>query len=148
MIRSKICHNTTFTWLEHELPSTKSRHIIGAQCRGSYWYRVTVYPYNGYIGSTNLIKRHIMSLTWTMKRIYVNEYAPKHAATQPLHGSNTPARAPNLVTSQNHRRQELKIGPPTPIMLQFGATALQVLVLIHDAQISSFMHNRPQPSTN
>ena len=27
--------------------------ILGAQCRGSYPMRVTVCPYNGYIGGTN-----------------------------------------------------------------------------------------------
>ena len=88
----KTCQNTIFTWLEHELPSSKSRHIIGAQTRGSYLYRVTVYPYNGCIRRTNPIVRHVMSLTWTIKSMLANWYAPKHAATQTLHDSNTRAR--------------------------------------------------------
>ena len=75
------------------------KHILRGLGRGSYPAHVTVYPYNGYIKSTNPIVRHVMSLTWTMKRMRANWHAPKHAATQPLHGSNTRARAPNLVTS-------------------------------------------------
>ena len=50
----KTCSDITFTWLEHARTSTKSRHIIGAQNRGSYWDNVTVYPYNRYITGTNL----------------------------------------------------------------------------------------------
>ena len=73
--------------------------ILRGLRRGSYPAHVTVYPYNGYIKSTNPIVRHVMSLTWTMKRMRANQRTPKHAATQPLHGSNTRARAPNLVTS-------------------------------------------------
>ena len=84
----KTCHNTTFAWLEHELQSSKSRHIIGAQTRGSYLYRVTVYPYNGYIRSTNPIVRHVMSINWTMERTSANQHALKHPATQTLHGLN------------------------------------------------------------
>ena len=60
---------------------------------------VTVYPYNGYIGGANPIVRHVTSLTCTLKRMRANQNAPKHAATQPLHGSTTRARAPHLVTS-------------------------------------------------
>ena len=75
------------------------KHILGGLGRCSYWDRVTVYPYNGYIKSTNPIVRHAMSLTCTMKRILVKYGAPKHANTQPLHGSNTCARAPNLMPS-------------------------------------------------
>ena len=48
------------------------KHILGGISRGSYQYNVTVYPYNGYIESTNPIVRHVMSLTCTMKQIYVN----------------------------------------------------------------------------
>ena len=73
--------------------------ILGAQTMGSYWDNVTVYPYNRHITGTNPIVRHVMSLTWTLKRMRANQCAPKHAATQPLHGSNARARAPNLVTS-------------------------------------------------
>ena len=73
--------------------------ILRGLSRGSYRAHVTVYPYNGYIKSTNPIVRCVMSLTWTMKRMRANQRTPKHAATQPLHGSNMRARAPNLVTS-------------------------------------------------
>ena len=66
--------------------------ILRGLDRGSYPEHVTVYPYNGYIKSTNPIVRHVMSLTWTMKRMRANQRTPKHAATQPLHDSNT--RAP------------------------------------------------------
>ena len=75
------------------------KRIIGGLRTSSYTARVTVYPYNGYIAGTNPIVRHVMSLTWTTKRMRANQHTPKHAATQPLHGSNTRARAPNLVTS-------------------------------------------------
>ena len=73
--------------------------ILRGLGRGSYPAHVTVYPYNGYIKSTNPITQHVMSLTCTLKRMRANQRTPKHAATQPLHGSNTRARAPNLVTS-------------------------------------------------
>ena len=73
--------------------------ILRGLRRGSYPAHVTVYPYNGYIRSTNPIVRHVMSLTWTMKRMRAHQRTPKHAATQPLHGSNTRAPAPNLVAS-------------------------------------------------
>ena len=99
--RPKTCRNTTFTWLERARPSTKSRHIIGAQRRGSYPDNVTVYPYNGYIRGTNPITRHVMSLTCTPTRMHANQHAPKHTITQPLqdlHGSTARARPPNLVT--------------------------------------------------
>ena len=75
------------------------RHILGGLRRSSYSARVTVYPYNGYIESTNPVVRHAMSLTCTIKRILVNRRAPNHAKTQPLHDSNTHARAPNLMPS-------------------------------------------------
>ena len=75
------------------------KHILRGLGMGSYPAHVTVYPYNGYIKSTNPIVRHVISLTWTMKRMRANLHAQKHAATQPLYGSNTRARAPNLVTS-------------------------------------------------
>ena len=54
LTRSKTCRNTTFTWLKHARPSTKSWDIIGAQSRGSYAYNVTVNRYNGHIKGTNL----------------------------------------------------------------------------------------------
>ena len=73
--------------------------ILGGICRSSYTDNVTVYPYNGYIRSTNPITRHVMSLTWTLKRMRANQCTPNHAATQPLHDSNARARAPNLVAS-------------------------------------------------
>ena len=73
--------------------------ILGVFCRGPYHTRVTVYPYNRYIGGTNPVVRHVLSLTCTLIRMRANQHAPKHAATQPLHDSNTRARAPNLVAS-------------------------------------------------
>ena len=47
------------------------KHILGGLGRASYSDRVTVYPYNGYIRSTNPIVRHVMSLTCTLARIHV-----------------------------------------------------------------------------
>ena len=73
--------------------------ILRGLRRGSYPAHVTVYPYNGYIISTNPIVRCVMSLTWTIARMHANQCAPKHATTQPLHDSNTRARAPNLLAS-------------------------------------------------
>ena len=73
--------------------------ILGGLSMGSYRACVTVYPYNGYIRGTNPIVRHVISLTCTLERIPANQHVPKYAATQLLHGSNTRARAPNLVTS-------------------------------------------------
>ena len=73
--------------------------ILGGLSMGSYRACVTVYPYNGYIISTNPIVRCVMSLTYTIKRTLVNYHAQKHAVRQPLHDSNTRARAPNLATS-------------------------------------------------
>ena len=78
---------------------TPEKGILGGMGRGPYPTHVTVYPYNGYITGTNPIVRHVMSLTCTLKRVHANQHAPKHAATQPLHDSNTRARAPNLVAS-------------------------------------------------
>ena len=78
---------------------TPKKGILGGMCRVPYPARVTVCSYNGHIAGTNPIVRHVMSLTWTMKRMRANQRTPKHAATQPLHGSNARARAPNLVTS-------------------------------------------------
>ena len=77
--------------------------ILGGIGRGSYPTRVTVYPYNGYNGGTNPITRHVMSLACTLKRMRANSHAPKHPATQPLHGSNTRARAPTPVPSYKLR---------------------------------------------
>ena len=47
---------------------------VGAQHtgRGSYAYNVTVNRYNGHITGTNHIVRHIMSLTWTLRRMRAN----------------------------------------------------------------------------
>ena len=73
--------------------------ILGGICRSSYPAHVTLYPYNGYIRSTNPIARHVMSLTCTLKRMRANQCTPNHAATQPLHGSNARDPAPNLVAS-------------------------------------------------
>ena len=78
---AKTCRNTTFTWLNCASPSTKSRDIIGARCRGSYWDNITVYPYDGYITGTNPIVRRVISLTWTLPRMCANQPAPKHNNT-------------------------------------------------------------------
>ena len=83
---------------ERQIRAPKKRISGGLSIR-PYSDRVTVYPYNGYIRGTNPIVRHVMSLTCTLKRVHANQHAPKHAATQPLHDSNTRARAPNLVAS-------------------------------------------------
>ena len=65
------------------------RHILGGLCRCSYSDRVTVYPYNACIKSTNSIVRYVMSLPRTLKQILVHYGAPKHVKTQPLHYSNS-----------------------------------------------------------
>ena len=84
---------------EHQIRAPK-KPIIWGLSRSSYSHRVTVYPYNGHIKSTNTFVRCVMSLTWTITRMIANWHTPKHAVTQPLHDSNTHARAPNLVASQ------------------------------------------------
>ena len=61
--------------------SAPKKHILGGPSRGSYSDHVTVYPYNGYIRSTNPIVRQVMSLTSTMKRMCANSGAPKHTVT-------------------------------------------------------------------
>ena len=81
---------------EREMHAPK-KSILGGMSRASYRDNVTVYSYNRYIKSTNSIVRHVMSLTRTLEQILVGQCAPKHAKTQPLHGSNTRARAPNLM---------------------------------------------------
>ena len=55
---------------------------------GSYADCVTICPYNGYIAGTNPVVRHVMSLTWILKRMRSDQRAPKHAITQLLHGSS------------------------------------------------------------
>ena len=83
---------------ERQIRPPKKR-TLGGMNRGPYPAQVTVYPYNRHIKSTNPIVRHVTSLTCTLKRMRANQRAPKHVTTQPLHGSNTRAPAPNLVTS-------------------------------------------------
>ena len=52
---------------QHQIRAPQKRILEGLS-RGPYPYRVTVYPYNGYIRSTNPIVRHAMSLTWSPTR--------------------------------------------------------------------------------
>ena len=73
--------------------------ILGVLSRDPYPAHVTVYPYNEYIRGTNPVVRHVISLTGTLKRMRANQRVPKHAATQPLHGSTPCARAQHLTTS-------------------------------------------------
>ena len=56
---------------EHQIRAPK-KCSLGELSRGSYRDHVTVYPYNRYIRSTNLIVRHVRSLTWTIKRTRAN----------------------------------------------------------------------------
>ena len=65
---------------EHQIRAPK-KCILGGMSRQTYWDNVTVYPYNRHITDTNPIVRHIMSLTWTIKRMRAYCHAPKHAAT-------------------------------------------------------------------
>ena len=88
------CTAPTVRARERQIRAPK-KGILGAQTMGSYWDNVTVYPYNGHIKSTNPIVRHVMSLTCTLKQMRANQRTPKHATIQPLHDSNTRARAPN-----------------------------------------------------
>ena len=113
---------------EHQIRAHE-KGILGVLRRGSYPTRVTVYPYDGHIRGTNPVVRHVMSLTWTPKRMPANQHAPKHAATQPLHDSNTRAPATNLVASYQRR-----VGTPTWIMLPFIRTTdtLKVQILSYD----------------
>ena len=103
--------------------------IVGVRSRGTYPAQVTVYPYSEYIGGTNPVVRHVMSLSCTLKRMHANQRPPKQAATQPLHDSNTRARAPDLLASW-----ERTVGSPTGIMLPFIRTTdtLEVQILSHD----------------
>ena len=73
------------------------KRIIGGIRTSSYTARVTVYPYNGHIRGTNPVVRHVMSLTWTLKRMRANQRAQKHAATQPLfNGPNPQHQMPDV----------------------------------------------------
>ena len=83
---------------ERQIRPPKKR-TLGGMNRGPYPAQVTVYPYNRHIKSTNPIVRHVTSLTCTLKRMRANQRTPKHVTTQPLHGSNTRARAPAGGTS-------------------------------------------------
>ena len=47
---------------EHQIHAPKMC-ILGGLSRGAYSVNVTVYPYKGYTRSTNLIVRHVVSLT-------------------------------------------------------------------------------------
>ena len=99
--------------------------ILGISCRGPYHTRVTVYPYNRYIGGTNPIARHVMSLNGTPIRMCANQHAPKHATTQLLHYSNMRARAPDLVASyimRSHSSQQYGQGAPSRVMLLVTGT--------------------------
>ena len=91
--------------------------ILGVLSRDPYPAHVTVYPYNEYIRGTNPVVRHVISLTGTLKRMRANQRVPKHAATQPLHGSTPRARAQHLTTSW-----DLTVGAPTRHMLPFTRT--------------------------
>ena len=110
------------------------KSILGGISRVPNPNRVTIYPYNRYMRSINPIVRHVMSLTYTLARMHADQHAPKHATTQPLHDSNTRARAPNLVASS-----EIRVGPPTQLMLPFIRTTdtLEVLVQILSCDIVS-----------
>ena len=103
--------------------------ILGVFCRGPYQTRVTVYPYNRYTRGTNPVARHVLSLTWAAQRMRTHQRAPKRAATQPSHDSNTRAQAPNLVASY-----KLSVEAPTGIMLPLNATTdtLEVQILSRD----------------
>ena len=79
---------------------------MGPHSRSPYPAHVTVYPYNEYIRGTNPVVRHVISLTGTLKRMRANQRVPKHAATQPLHGSTPCARAQshnNSIGAQSRR---------------------------------------------
>ena len=65
---------------ERQIRAPKKCILRGLR-RGSYPAHVTVYPYIGYIKSTNPIVQCVMSLTWTIKRMRANWHAPKHAVT-------------------------------------------------------------------
>ena len=67
----KTSSNTTFTWLEHARPSTKSRGIIGLTVGISYSDNVTVNRYNGYIRGTNMIVRCLGVILWTLILMFV-----------------------------------------------------------------------------
>ena len=70
---------------------------LGGLGRVPYITQVTVFPYNGHIRGTNPVVRHVMSLTWTLKRMRANQRAQKHAATQPLfNGPNPQHQMPDV----------------------------------------------------
>ena len=59
--RPETCRNATFTWLEHARPSTKSRHIIGAQgMKGVYLFSNPTNYYN------DIASAHICALMTRM----------------------------------------------------------------------------------
>ena len=91
------CTAPTVRARERQIRAPKKCILRGLR-RGSYPAHVTVYPYSGCITGTNPFVRHAMLLTCTLKRLHANLHAPRHSITQPLRGSNTNARAPNLIS--------------------------------------------------
>ena len=66
------------------------KHILGGLRRGSYSDHVTVYPYNGYIRSTNPIMRKLESLQWVLIMMCATQLNPN----QPNHHfTASPVRA-------------------------------------------------------
>ena len=58
---------------EHQIRAPE-KGILGGNSRDSYPTCVTVYPYNRYIGGTNPIARHVMSLNCTPIRMCAHFY--------------------------------------------------------------------------
>ena len=75
----KICSNTTFTWLEHARPSTKSRGIIGLTVGWSYSKNVTVNRYNGHIRRTIMIVRCLGVVLWTLILMFIKLNSLRYA---------------------------------------------------------------------
>ena len=94
------CFTASFVRARERQIRPPKKRTLGGMNRGPYPAQVTVYPYNRHIKSTNPIVRHVTSLTCTLKRMRANQRTPKHVTTQPLHGSNTRAPAPNFIASQ------------------------------------------------
>ena len=74
------------------------KHIIGVHGRGSYSDRVTVYPYNGYIKSTNPIVRKLRSLQYIPIMMCATQLNPnqpnRHFTALPVRAREHQIRGP------------------------------------------------------
>ena len=127
--------------------------ILGVLTRGPYPEHVTVYPYNGYIGGTNPIVRHVMSLTWTLKRMRANQRTPKHAKSQQgsfrafVSSSSQPKSQVFAEQLFPHRHEEAQLAHLVVAFVCCNVDQrLAASAVDHDAQWYGLWHCRAQKS--